>query len=76
VNDLPLSIVLSWYEQKAVALLLTLPLGPKLELGNEGNLFPHRKKTSRPFSAETMSQDEGGGALAAPPLTPFLKVFL
>ena len=24
VNDLPLSIVLSWYEQKAVAILLTL----------------------------------------------------
>jgi hydroxylamine reductase len=25
VNDLPLSLVLSWYEQKAVAVLLTLP---------------------------------------------------
>jgi hydroxylamine reductase len=24
VNDLPLSMVLSWYEQKAVAILLTL----------------------------------------------------
>jgi hydroxylamine reductase len=24
VNDLPLSIILSWYEQKAVAVLLTL----------------------------------------------------
>ena len=24
VNDLPLSLVLSWYEQKAVAILLTL----------------------------------------------------
>ena len=24
VNDLPLSLILSWYEQKAVAILLTL----------------------------------------------------
>jgi hydroxylamine reductase len=31
VNDLPLSLVLSWYEQKAVAILLTL-----LHLGIEG----------------------------------------
>jgi len=38
VNELPLSLVLSWYEQKAVAILLTLPalgikgirLGPSL----------------------------------------------
>lgn len=38
VNDLPLSIILSWYEQKAVAILLTLlslgvqniKLGPSL----------------------------------------------
>ena len=30
VNDLPLSLVLSWYEQKAVAILLTL-----LHLGNQ-----------------------------------------
>jgi hydroxylamine reductase len=38
VNDLPLSLVLSWYEQKAVAILLTLlhlgikniKLGPSL----------------------------------------------
>jgi hydroxylamine reductase len=31
VNDLPLSMVLSWYEQKAVAILLTLlHLGPTL----------------------------------------------
>jgi hydroxylamine reductase len=38
VNDLPLSMILSWYEQKAVAILLTLlhlgikdiPLGPTL----------------------------------------------
>jgi len=27
VNDLPLSMILSWYEQKAVAILLTLPAG-------------------------------------------------
>ena len=31
VNDLPLSMVLSWYEQKAVAILLTL-----LSLGIKG----------------------------------------
>jgi hydroxylamine reductase len=31
VNDLPLSLVLSWYEQKAVAILLTL-----LHLGIKG----------------------------------------
>jgi hydroxylamine reductase len=38
VNDLPLSMILSWYEQKAVAILLTLlhlgikniKLGPSL----------------------------------------------
>ena len=30
VNDLPLSLVLSWYEQKAVAILLTL-----LHLGHQ-----------------------------------------
>ena len=38
VNDLPLSLIISWYEQKAVAILLTLlhlgiknvRLGPKL----------------------------------------------
>ena len=35
VNDLPLTIVLSWFEQKAVAVLLT-PAGP----GREGH--PHR----------------------------------
>ena len=30
MNDLPLSMVLSWYEQKAVCILLTLlPLGIK-----------------------------------------------
>ena len=31
VNDLPLSLVLSWYEQKAVSILLTL-----LHLGIKG----------------------------------------
>ena len=31
MNDLPLSLVLSWYEQKAVAILLTL-----LHLGIKG----------------------------------------
>jgi hydroxylamine reductase len=35
VNDLPLSMILSWYEQKAVCILLTLlPLGIKnIKLG-------------------------------------------
>ena len=35
VNELPLSMVLSWYEQKAVCILLTLPvhLGVKMSLG-------------------------------------------
>ena len=35
INDLPLSIILSWYEQKAVAVLLTLlSLGiRKMKLG-------------------------------------------
>jgi hydroxylamine reductase len=30
INDLPLSLILSWYEQKAVAILLTLILGPTM----------------------------------------------
>ena len=40
VNDLPLSLVLSWYEQKAVAILLTL-----LHLGVKQH--PHRAHAAR-----------------------------
>ncbi|HOI95611.1 MAG TPA: hydroxylamine reductase [Syntrophobacter fumaroxidans] len=47
VNDLPLSLVLSWYEQKAVAILLTLlhlgikniRLGPSLPAFVSGNVL-------------------------------------
>ena len=42
VNDLPLSLVLSWYEQKAVCILLTLACGKyrfnDLDLGTIGGL--------------------------------------
>ena len=47
VNDLPLSLILSWYEQKAVAILLTLlhlgirniRLGPTLPAFVTPNVF-------------------------------------
>ncbi len=47
INDLPLSLVLSWYEQKAVAILLTLlflgikdiRLGPSLPAFTSGNVL-------------------------------------
>ena len=35
VNDLPLSMILSWYEQKAVAILLTL-LAPRHQRHSSG----------------------------------------
>ena len=47
MNDLPLSFILSWYEQKAVAILLTLlalgikniRLGPSLPASPTANLL-------------------------------------
>ena len=49
VNDLPLSMVLSWYEQKAVCILLTLlhlgikniRLGPTLPAFVSANVLNH-----------------------------------
>jgi hydroxylamine reductase len=53
VNDLPLSFVLSWYEQKAVAVLLTLlalgvhdiKLGPTLPAFVSPNVLEYLVKT-------------------------------
>ena len=49
VNELPLSLVLSWYEQKAVAILLTLLyLGIKnMRLGSDPARIPHPERPRR-----------------------------
>jgi len=65
VNDLPLSLVLSWYEQKAVAILLTLlhlgirniRLGPTLPAFVTPNVLKalHEKFNLMPI--QTAAQD-------------------
>jgi len=62
VNDLPLSIVLSWYEQKAVCILLTLlslgvkniALGPSLPAFISPNVldFLVKEFSVKPFALE------------------------
>ena len=57
VNDLPLSMVLSWYEQKAVAILLTLlHLGIKnIRLGPEPAGVRHAARCCRCWSRSSTS---------------------
>lgn len=65
VNDLPLSIVLSWYEQKAVAVLLTLlylgirdiRLGPTLPAFISPNVFHLLSEQYRLQAITTPQQD-------------------
>lgn len=65
VNDLPLSIVLSWYEQKAVAVLLTLlylgirdiRLGPTLPAFISPNVFDLLSEQYRLQAITTPQQD-------------------
>ena len=52
VNDLPLTLVLSWYEQKAVCILLTL-----LSLGVKNILLG---PTLPAFVSEKCMEDTGG----------------
>jgi len=64
VNDLPLSMVLSWYEQKAVAILLTLfhlgiqdiRLGPSLPAFISPNVLDVLVKTFRSNRLPTASR--------------------
>jgi hypothetical protein len=78
VNDLPLSMVLSWYEQKAVAILLTLlslgikgiRLGPSLPAFVSPAVLDTLVKTSRPFSAS----HETPAAHAAGHCEPFARL--
>ncbi|MCJ7635064.1 hydroxylamine reductase, partial [Candidatus Bathyarchaeota archaeon] len=65
VNDLPLSIVLSWYEQKAVAILLTLlslgirniRLGPSLPAFLTQNVLTYLVKNYNIMPITTSDQD-------------------
>ncbi|MGQ9524640.1 MAG: hydroxylamine reductase [Armatimonadota bacterium] len=62
VNDLPLSLVLSWYEQKAVAILLTL-----LYLGVKNiRLGPSLPAFVTPSLLETLSRQFGLRPIASP----------
>jgi hydroxylamine reductase len=65
VNDLPLSMVLSWYEQKAVAILLTLlsigikniRLGPSLPAFLTPNVLNYLTKNYNIMPITTPDQD-------------------
>jgi hydroxylamine reductase len=65
VNDLPLSMVLSWYEQKLVAILLTLPalginnirLGPSLRAFITHNVLDVLMKTVHIKQVTTPEED-------------------
>jgi len=65
VNDLPLSMVLSWYEQKAVAILLTLfhlgitdiRLGPTLPAFITPNVLDVLVKTFKVKPITTPDED-------------------
>ena len=65
VNDLPLSMVLSWYEQKAVAILLTLlwlgikdiRLGPSLPAFVSGNVLDVLVKNFNIMPIKTPDED-------------------
>ena len=65
VNELPLSMILSWYEQKAVAILLTLlhlgikdiRLGPTLPAFISPNVLKHLSETYRLQPITTPEQD-------------------
>jgi len=65
VNDLPLSMILSWYEQKAVAILLTLiwlgikdiKLGPSLPAFISGNVLGVLQKNFNIQPVTTPDQD-------------------
>lgn len=65
VNDLPLSLVLSWYEQKAVAILLTLlylgimnvRLGPSLSEFITPNVLVVLVKNFNIMSITTLEKD-------------------
>ena len=65
VNDLPLSVVLSWYEQKAVAILLTLlhlgikdiRLGPTLPAFITPNVFDVLVKNFNVMPIKTADED-------------------
>ena len=74
VNDLPLSLVLSWYEQKAVAILLTLlHLGIKnIRLGPSLPAFvtPERAERAGGEVQHHADHDAGGGPEGHPEVTP------
>ena len=65
VNDLPLSMILSWYEQKAVAILLTLlylgikniRLGPSLPAFITPNVLDVLVKTFNIMPITTPDED-------------------
>ncbi|HPU23385.1 MAG TPA: hydroxylamine reductase, partial [Candidatus Kapabacteria bacterium] len=65
VNSLPLSLILSWYEQKAVAILLTLlylgikniKLGPSLPAFLEPEIVEFLVKTYNIAPITTVEQD-------------------
>ena len=65
INELPLSMILSWYEQKAVAILLTLlhlgikdiRLGPTLPAFISPNVFRRLSETYRLQPITTPEQD-------------------
>jgi hydroxylamine reductase len=65
VNDLPLSMILSWYEQKAVAILLTLlhlgikniRLGPSLPAFTSPNVLDFLVKTFNIMPITTPEED-------------------
>ena len=65
VNDLPLSMILSWYEQKAVAILLTLlhlgikniRLGPSLPAFTSPNVLDFLVKTFNIMPISTPEED-------------------
>ncbi len=66
VNDLPLSMVLSWYEQKAVCILLTL-----LALGiRDIRLGPPCPRSSRPGVVRTLQERYGLKPIATPGSRP------
>jgi hydroxylamine reductase len=65
VNELPLSLVLSWYEQKAVAILLTLlslgikniRIGPSLPAFLTPNVFDYLVKNFNIMPITTPDED-------------------
>ena len=77
VNDLPLSMILSWYEQKAVAILLTLlHLGIKnIRLGPTLPAFvtPERAQGAGRELQHHADHDAGRGPEGHPEVTPNLN---